>query len=103
MHPKEFEQKRKVKHKTNVKFVFLIFAKCVNNAKKTGRTKLRGGETAMRYGSRALVLSGREMDRCCGEPRRDLDPHMDKLLTPAKRRRRTPPSLFDAAPTDKHY
>ncbi|CAH0728808.1 unnamed protein product, partial [Brenthis ino] len=39
------------------------------------------------------------MDRCCGE-RRDLEPHMDKLLTPANSRRRTPPSPR-AAPTDK--
>lgn len=59
-------------------------------------------ERALRYGSRGRVLSGREMDRCCGEPRRDRDPHMDKLLTPAKSRLRTPPSGRVAPPTDKH-
>lgn len=56
---------------------------------------------AMRYGSRGRVLSGREIDRCWGEPRRDREPHIDKLLTPAKSLRRTPPSGRIAAPTDK--
>lgn len=32
------------------------------------------------------------MDRCCGEPRRDREPHADRLFTPANSRRRTPPS-----------
>ncbi|GBP15127.1 hypothetical protein EVAR_11427_1 [Eumeta japonica] len=43
------------------------------------------------------------MDRCCGEPCRDREPHIDKLLTPANSRRRTPPSdaRTPAPPTDK--